>query len=378
MTSASETFEIYLVATPGLEAILLKEVQQLAFPAPRLVTGGVVFEGTWNDVMRANLQIRGAGRVLARIGSFHAVHLAQLDKQARKFPWYKVLRKDVPVRVEATCRKSKIYHAGAAIQRVATAITEELGAPISDDADITIKLRIENNLCTLSIDTSGEKLHKRGHKEATAKAPIRETIAALLLRACGFDGREPVLDPMCGSGTFIIEAAEIAMGLQPGRGRDFAFEKLKTFDAAAWKSMREGASCKIDSVHFFGSDRDAGAIRSATANAERAGVLTVSQFSRRTVSELQRPDGAGGLVILNPPYGARIGDKRPLHDLHASLGAVLKEHFYGWRVGLVTADKQLARSTGLPFKTPLGPINHGGLKVFLFQTEALKPGSPHP
>ncbi len=371
MPIPSAEYEIYFVATPGLEEALLAEVQSLGFTGAKLAVGGVTAIGDWSEVWRANLEVRGAGRVLVRIGAFHVGHLAQLDKLSRKFPWSDFLRKDVPVRVEATCRKSKIYHAGAAVQRIATAIKEELGAQISDDADVCVKARIENDLCTISLDSSGGMLHKRGHKEAIAKAPLRETIASLLLRAAGFSGQEPVLDPMCGSGTFIIEAAEIAVGLKPGRSRKFAFEQLASFDAAKWAVMQQSASTATQ-LKFYGSDRDAGAIRSSLANAARAGVSDVVTFQQKSISDLQRPDGESGLVIVNPPYGTRIGDKRPLFDLHATFGKVMRERFEGWRVALITTDPALAKATGLPFKKPGGTINHGGLKISLYLTPPLR------
>ena len=360
------SFEIFLVAPPGLEAALCAEAKAHGFPSSKQVTGGVVFHGSWPDVWRANLELRGPSHVLARIGEFHAVHLAQLDKLSRKFPWGQFLRSDVPLRVEVTCRKSKIYHAGAAKQRIATAIKEELKATISEDAELCIKARFENNLCTISIDTSGEPLHKRGHKTATGKAPMRENLAAMFLQQCGYTGNEPVVDPMCGSGTFVIEAAEMAMGLNPGRSRTFAFQQLKGFDTAAFAKMRNQLA-RGTSFLFYGSDRDAGAIASARANADRAGVSAVTHFHHLPISDLQPPEGPKGLVIINPPYGTRIGDKKKLQDLHATLGKVLLQRFKGWRVGLITTDASLAKATGLPFQKPFGPVNHGGLKVFLFQ-----------
>ena len=371
MQAPPTEFEIFFVATPGLEAMLLAEVMALNFKDAKQVTGGVTVIGSWPEVWRANLQVRGAGRVLMRMGGFHVGHLAQLDKLARKFPWADFLRKDVSVRVEATCRKSRIYHAGAAAQRIETALREELGATVSDDADVCIKARIENDLCTLSIDTSGGMLHKRGHKEAIAKAPLRETIASLVLRAAGFNGQESVLDPMCGSGTFVIEAAEIALGLYPGRSRRFAFEKLKSFDASKWSTMQHN-TVKSPSVKFYGSDRDAGAITSSIANAKRAGVENVVEFKHASISDVQRPDCVPGLVIVNPPYGTRIGDKRPLFDLHASFGKVMRERFSGWRVAMITTDIALAKATSLPFGKPGPTMNHGGLPVKLFLTPALK------
>ncbi|TNJ42081.1 class I SAM-dependent RNA methyltransferase [Phaeobacter sp. B1627] len=366
-------FEIFLVATPGLEQVLCQEARTLGFLQARQVPGGVSFDGTWPDVWRANLLLRGATRVLARIGSFRAFHLAQLDKRARKFPWGETLLSDVPVKVEVvTNKKSKIYHAGAATERIERAITEELGAPISPDAEVTVKVRIDDNTCIFSVDTSGEGLHKRGHKVAVGKAPMRETLAALMLGACGYQGQEPVLDPMCGSGTFVIEAAEMARGLAAGRSRTFAFQSLATFDAGGWEAVRSAVAPPRDvPLVFYGSDRNAGVIEMGRQNADRAGVSEICQFTHAAVSDLQRPDGPVGLVIVNPPYGARIGNKKQLFAVYGALGETLRSRFSGWRVGIVTSDTQLARATALPF-LPLGaPIAHGGLKVRLFQTGPL-------
>jgi putative N6-adenine-specific DNA methylase len=282
-----------------------------------------------------------------------------------------VLRKDVPVHVEASCTRSRIYHSEAAAQRIGRAIAEELGAPLKTDAELVIKARIEDDLCTLSIDTSGESLHKRGHKEAIGKAPMRETLASLFLRRCGFEGNEPVVDPMCGSGTFVIEAAEMAAGLNPGRARHFAFEQLANFNAAAWDKLKGSRSARVTQFRFFGSDRDAGAVQMARANAARAGVGGFTEFRLQPVSGLVPPEGPAGLVIVNPPYGTRIGDKKPLFALYGALGQVLLQRFRGWRVGIITTEAALANATGLPFQPPAPPVLHGGLKVTLYQTAPL-------
>jgi len=367
-------FAIFLATAPGLEATLAGEVSALGFGPAEAVPGGVEITGGWPEVWRANLSVRGANRVLARIGEFRAMHLAQLDKRARKFDWGSVLRADVPVRVEATCRRSKIYHAGAASQRIARAITETLGTPEAvegGEGAIRVMARIEDDLVSLSVDTSGAPLHRRGHKLATGKAPLRETLAALFLRQCGYDGTEPVLDPMCGSGTFPIEAAEIALGLAPGRDRRFAFEDLATFDASVWLAMRAGPAPRDTDLRFAGFDRDAGAVRMAADNAARAGVAECTAFACQPVSALARPGGAPGLVMVNPPYGARIGNRKLLFGLYGSLGEVLRREMRGWRVGLVTSDGGLAKATGLPFLPPGPPVAHGGLKVTLWRTDPL-------
>jgi putative N6-adenine-specific DNA methylase len=366
-----DQFEIFMTGTPGLEPALHAEAITNGFADAKLVQGGVTIVGGWPDVWRANLKMRGATRVLARVGSFMAFHLAQLDKRARKFPWGDLLDPKLPVRVEvSTSRKSKIYHAGAATQRIETALRESHGMTINADATIVIKARIDDNRVTISLDTSGESLHKRGHKEAVNKAPMRETLAALFLRECGYDGKMPVLDPMCGSGTFLIEAAEIACRLDPGRTRNFAFEQLASFNADKWAQMRKQSPTHTG-MKFYGSDRDAGAIRMSQANAKRAGVGDLITFQNHPVTDLQRPDGPPGLIICNPPYGGRIGNPTLLFGLYGSLGKTLKERFGGWRVGIVTSDAGLAKATGLSFKPKGPPVPHGGLKVWLFQTGPL-------
>lgn len=364
-------FEIFLVATPGLEAPLAAEARELGWQ-PEQQPGGVTIRGHWRDVWLANLRLRGATRVLARIGSFRALHLAQLDKRARKFPWAGILRPDIPVRIETTCRASRIYHAGAASQRIERAISEELGAPITADAPIAVKVRIEDDLVTISLDTTGESLHKRGHKQAVAKAPMRETMAAMFMREMGFDGSQAVLDPMCGSGTIVIEAAEMALGLVAGRSREFAFRHLRNFDAAAVAALTASASLTALPVRrFLGSDRDAGAVRMSRENAERAGVAGITAFDCRAIADLERPDLPPGIVMLNPPYGARVGNKGPLFGLHAAMGEVFRQRFGGWRVGIVTSEAGLAKATGLPFQPPGPIVAHGGLKVRLWQTAPL-------
>ena len=390
MTPASD-FEIFLVTAPGLEAALCAEARERRFRDPKIVKGGVTVQGGWPEVWRANLELRGATRVLARIASFRALHLAQLDKRARRVPWAEILRADVPVRVEASCKASRIYHAGAAAQRIERAIAEELGAPIvkavpkktgkSADRDapeedtraVQIKARIDDDLCTISVDSSGESLHKRGHKEAVNKAPMRETLAALFLRQCGYDGREPVpvVDPMCGSGTFVIEAAEIAAGLKPGRSRHFAFEQLANFDPALWQSLRTGGTPTTPTVRFHGSDRDAGAIAMSRANAERAGVSAWTEFTHHAISDLTPPEGPPGLVIVNPPYGARIGEGKSLIPLYHAMGQTLKTRFAGWRVGIITNEAALAKATELPFTEDGVSVSNGGIRVTLYRTGVL-------
>ncbi|SCA55234.1 N6-adenine-specific DNA methylase [Candidatus Terasakiella magnetica] len=363
--------EIFLVCVPGFEGTLCAELREKGFKKPKIDKGGVTLKGRWEDVWRANLLVRGASKVLVRLGAFRAMHLAQLDKRARKFPWADFLRADVPVRIDVTCKKSRIYHNKAAAQRIERALTEELGCEISSEAELCLKVRIYEDLCTISIDSSGEGLHKRGHKEALNKAPMRETLAALSLMACGYKGNEPVLDPMCGSGTFVIEAAEMATGLNPGRSRNFAFEHLVTFDRVIWEKLKETTLVKQPEAKFYGFDRDAGAITRSQENATRAGLQDICLFDKQAVSKLITPVGPKGLVIINPPYGVRIGEKKKLYPLYAALGKTLKEQFKGWRVGLITNTEGLAKTCELPFKPKPLSFSHGGIRVALYQTDDL-------
>jgi putative N6-adenine-specific DNA methylase len=369
--AAQPLFEVFLACAPGLEDMMCEEARTKGFAHAVVTPGGVAVRGGWSDVWRANLWLRGATKVIARIAAFEADHLTTLEARARRVAWASVLRRDVPVRVEAVCRRSRIFHSGAAAERIAVAIGNTLGAPIADDAPVAVMARIEDNQVTLGVDTSGDLLHKRGFKTAVTRAPLRETLAALLLRQCGFDGQETVFDPMCGSGTFLIEAAEIAAGLNPGRARSFAFEHLATFDASAWAMMRQvSAKPKSDAI-MVGQDRDAQAVSASEANAARAGVASRIRFAKGVISDAQPPPGPPGLVIVNPPYGSRLGDTEALAALYASFGRVMRERFSGWRIGLVTSESSLAWATGLPFLPPSAPVANGGIRITLYRTERL-------
>lgn len=363
--------EIFIATLPGAEPVLCQEMTALGFQGIKAVPGGVECRGVWEDIWRANLWLRTASRVMVRIGSFRAQQLSQLDKRSRQLPWQEFLRADVPVTVEAVCRKSRIYHSGAAEQRVAGAI-QAAGIPVSKDGAVSVFVRIDHDICTVSVDTSGELLHKRGFKMSVVKAPLRETQAALFLKMCGYEGGEPVIDPMCGSGTILLEAAQIAAAFAPGRERTFAFESLSGFAPASWQALQEqGTKNQKTDTRFFGYDRDAGAVAAARENAQRAGLSDHISFAQQSIDQLTPPEGPPGLVLVNPPYGARIGDGAKLKSLYQRLGAVLSQGFAGWRVGVITVDSHLAKATGLSFADTSAPIPHGPLKIRLYQTTSL-------
>lgn len=365
------SFEIFLATAPGLENALYDEVRTKGFKQAKAVKGGVTIIGGWPEVWRANLWVRGASRILARIASFRAAHLSQLNSRSKEIPWSDILDPQYAFRVEVSCSKSRIYHSGAAAERIDRAISDTLSVTSTPNSDILIMGRIDHDICTLSVDTSGALLHKRGYKASVNRAPMRENMAALFLQQCGYKGTEPVYDPMCGSGTFVIEAAEIASKLNPGRTRDFAFEKLVPFDPHAWDKMRKVKRRGETGLHFYGSDRDSGAVKMSTENAARAGVDKITNFKQLAISDITPPSDTPGLVILNPPYGGRIGETQKLIPLYKSLGKVLRMNFTGWRVGIITTETSLAQATGLPFLPTNAPVQHGGLRVTLFQTAPL-------
>ncbi len=350
---------LFAICLPGLEPLLADEARAAGFAGVVEMPGGVAMDGGAAEALEANLRLRIATRILWRLAAFRALHLAQLDKRARKLDWAAILPTGARVSVDAACRKSRIYHDRAAAQRVARAIADAV-PPRDGGPALALKVRIEDDLCTISLDTTGEPLHRRGHKQFVGKAPLREGMAAAFLARLGFDPAAPVavVDPMCGSGTIPIEAAEMAAGLWPGRSRSFAVEAL----GLARPAPPPGRAVP---QLFFGFDRDQGAVRGAAENAARAGVP--AGFACQPVSELRPPEGLPpGIVLTNPPYGQRIGDRKLLFGLYGALGGVLRDRFAGWRVGIVTADAGLAKAAGLDL-APFGPVSHSGLKVTLWE-----------
>ena len=306
----TQGFPCFAVAAPGLEPLVQAELEGLAGPfriaveAPE--AGGVSFRADLAGLYAANLHLRIASRVLVRVGAFHASAFHELERRGRRLPWAGFLPPGTPARFRVTSRKSKLYHQDAVAQRL---LTVSGAVPAADREAQEFVVRLFRDECTVSADASGELLHRRGYRLATAKAPLRETLAAAMLAGAGWNGAVPLLDPMCGSGTIPIEAALLARRIPPGLGRGFAFERWPGFDATVWERVRAAARERIAShaaVPLLGSDRDAGAVAAAAANAERAGVGHDVVWRRTAISGIE-PPAAPGLVLSNPPYGARVG-----------------------------------------------------------------------
>ena len=373
--------KLFAVCTPGLEPFVAQELHQLGLMGDEesgspYEPGGIEFQGSFHDVYRVNLHLRTANRVLVRLGRFYAAEFPELRRKAGRLPWENYLAPERAIALRVTCQKSRLYHETAVAERVAGAIGDRLGNPppihkyredSGTDLPQFIVVRLFDNLCTISIDSSGALLHRRGYRLASAKAPLRETLGAAMVMASGWDKISPLLDPFCGSGTIPIEAALLAGRIPPGFLRRFAFMNWPHFDSKVWEKLLADTTQAVvsDIPKIIGSDRDAGAIRAAEANAERAGLVGRIEFSRRAISAIDPPSGPGW-VVTNPPYGVRMSQTNDLRNLFAQFGKVMRVKCPGWRVTLICDRIQLIRNTGLDFDKGI-PTMNGGLKVRLFR-----------
>jgi putative N6-adenine-specific DNA methylase len=381
----ADSLSLFAVTAPGLEAVCAAELRALgiaAEPEP----GGVAWEGPLADLHRANLWLRSASRVVVRAAEFHARTFIELERHARRVPWERWVTPGRAVRLRVTAKKSRLYHEGAIAERLLGFIADRAGGlgatsaakGADDDADEggdaqLFVVRVLRDELTVSADSSGALLHLRGYRRAVAKAPLRETLAAAMLLGADWSGDAAVLDPMCGSGTLAIEAALIARRIAPGLAaadrapRGFAFTAWPGHDAQAWGRAVEEARAAIlpsSPVPIAGSDRDAGAVEAARANAERAGVGADVAFAVRPLSALEPPAAEAGLLVCNPPYGVRVGESDALRNLYAALGRVARARCPGWTLALLGADRRLEGQVGIALTAVLRTSN-GGIPVRL-------------
>lgn len=370
--------KLFAACSPGLESIVAQELHQLGLLGTALeefqfTTGGVSFKKDTEAIFRSNLWLRSANRVLVRLGDFYAAAFSELRKKAGRLEWERYLIPGKPIALKVTCRKSRLYHSDAVAERVAGAISDRLGRqstlikkPDKMGEIQLILVRLFRDHCTISIDSSGALLHRRGYRLASAKAPLRETLAAGILLSSGWTATTPLLDPFCGSGTIAIEAALMARNIPPGRGRSYTFMNWPNFDQIGWENLlaeSKQQECK-QNLKIFASDRDTGAILIAKANAERAGVAEAIEFSQRALSAVE-PTGTGW-VVTNPPYGHRVSGNQDLRNLYAQLGNVMRAKCSGWHIALLCDDQKLINYTGLNLKSDM-TLENGGIKIKLAQ-----------
>ena len=350
----------------------------------RTEEGGVGFSGSHETIARANLWLRTASRITVRVASFRAHAFHELARLARAIPWERFVARGAAVRFRVTSHGSKLYHTGGIAQRLAEAVEHRLGgaprvaAAASDgsdesgdeDAQLFVVL-VERDRFLVSADSSGALLHQRGYRQAVGKAPLRETIAAALLLASGWSGTTPLVDPMCGSGTIPIEGALLARRIAPGLRRRFKLLDWPEMDPSIWERVRGDAARRALSsspVPITGSDRDAGSVEAARANAERAGVGDDVSWSVRALSAMDRCTTESGTIATNPPYGVRVGDAEKLRDLYARFGSVARERCPGWQLALLSANPRLDAQLQLSFEERLRTRN-GGIPVRLLLAE---------
>lgn len=366
----------FAIAGPGLEALLADELKELGIKGTAVV-GGVEWNGSESSVAIANLWSRIASRVIVRIGEFNARSFFELERHAKKVEWQKYLGPKTAVQFRVTAKKSKLYHTGAIAQRLQEAIARQVkrdvviaGAGEDEDADVNAQIfivRVERDEFTISVDTSGALLHRRGYRQAVAKAPLRETLAAAMVRGAAWNARAPLVDPMCGSGTIAIEAAMMARKIPPGLERRFAFLEWPGADVTRWNSLVSHARGQIvarSPAAIAASDRDAGAIEAAKSNAERAGVANDIQFAVQAISAAGPVGSGAGLLITNPPYGERVGDSKAIRNLYAQFGNTARAKFHGWELAMLSANKTLDAQTQVDFEERFKTTN-GGIPVRL-------------
>lgn len=381
----NQKLQAYISCPPGLEPVLREEVRVLGIK-PATVSaknppitpageepGGIEVEATLTDIYRCNLHLRSASRVVVRLGSFYAAAFSELRKKASRLAWDQYLQPGSAVTFRVSCHKSRLYHSDAVAERVLGAIndfferfsksacTYQKGKPGQ-----LILVRIDHDLCTISVDSSGEQLHRRGYRLETAKAPLRENLAAGIILLSGWSESKAFVDPFCGSGTLPIEAAMIAQNIPPGINRDFAFFQWPIHQKDLWQAQLRSArqGILLNQSPIAGFDRDRGAIEAARSNAARAGLLDRITFVQQAISYLE-PPAPEGWIITNPPYGVRVSENKDLRDLYARFGAIFLHRFPSWSLAVLTTDDLLVSAMGLGEPKQKIHLVNGGIPVHL-------------
>jgi putative N6-adenine-specific DNA methylase len=365
------TRRFFATTSRGLEDVLAGEIRALGAREARVAPGGVSFPGDTALGYRANLWLRTANRVLLHLSDFPAPTPRALYEGVATVPWPELFPVRKTIAVDATVRDSGITHSHFAAQKTKDTVVdrfrESLGMrpdvdPLSPD--IRINVRIVRDACTLSLDLSGESLNRRGYRADPEEASLRETLAAGMVLLSGWDGRTPLVDPVCGAGTIPIEAALFATNTAPGLRRSrFSFQHLSDYDGSLWDSLIAEAKDKVHSLaatRIEGSDISPAAIRNARRNGKRAGVSGVVSLHTRDVKEFC-PSGPPGIILCNPPYGVRSKPGHEAETFYRALGEFFKKRCPGWTAYVLSGDPDATRHIGLKAsrKFPLmnGPID---------------------
>ena len=359
--------KLFAVAQPGLEEATYRELKELNING-NVVPGGVEFEGDLKEIYLTNLWLRTASRILLRLCSFRAKHFGELVRKATKCNWENYITPELSIKIRVTSRKSKLYHTKAIEERILKAIAEKLGFQPKlakyEDEGTSVIVRFEKDICTISVNTSGAMLHKRGYRVAETEAPIRENIAAAMIILSNWDKRTPFIDPFCGSGTIPIEAALLAANIPPGINRTFAFMKWKNFDLALWEEIKKEAENKRKeiTVPIFGFDIDPKAVEAAEKNAKAAGVSKYIGFKQASFPFLSIKKAT---VITNPPYGERLKIRRT-KLLYVHFGDWIRSNFSECEAYFITDKVSFAKSVSENVEE-ITNFSNGGIKVRLYR-----------
>jgi len=352
LSSSSRAERFFAPCPRGLEALLAAELAPLGAASPRATAGGVSFAGSWEVCYRANLWSRLASRVLWQVAEFDYASEDDIYAAARGVNWFDLFDVNRTLRVYVTAQKSPVKSLEFVTLRVKDAVCDRFRDDVGRrpdvdraEPDVRVHVFLEEKHGVLYLDTSGEGLFKRGWRMQSVEAPLRENLAAGIVMLTGWSFEQPLLDPMCGGATILVEAAAMARGRAPGMKRAFGFEKLDGFNGALWKSLREEAAQpakQAPKLALFGSDADAKSLTAARRNLAAAGVERWVSLEAVDVLERRAPAGAG-VMIANPPYGERIGESEALARFYPKLGDALKRNFAGWNCYFFTADRRMEK-----------------------------------
>lgn len=363
--------DFFAITSPEIETMCLEELKAcpMSVHDASVVEGGVIFKGRLWDMYAANLHLRTANRILMRIGEFKATNFRQFEKKLSDFPWELYLASDVIPKISVNTQKSRLYHKDAIAELVLASIqsrSANTGYPTFSEH---VFVRGVEDRFTLSIDTSGDLLYKRGIKIHVGKAPIRETTAAAILKYAGYDPCEPLVDPLCGSGTFSLEAAMIAANIPAGWFREFAFTGWQSFEEGRWKHLRREAEKNIiqpEQPMIFASDIDQKLCDHLENSISENGLSKMISVSCADVFEqtsLGYTVSKPGLIVLNPPYGKRIGTFEDSEDFFIQLCQHIQRNYKGWKFAIIASDKEVLKQISLKFK--ITPFFHGGMRLYL-------------
>lgn len=340
--------ELIATATFGLEAVVKREIQSLGYKILKTEDGKVTYLGDERAIVKSNLWLRSADRVLLKMGEFTALTFEDLFQQVKGISWEELVPPDGKFTVTGTSVKSQLHSVPSCQSITKKAIVERLRDYYGIDrfqetgAEYTVKVTLLKDRATITVDTSGAGLHKRGYRTADVAAPIKETLAAAMVQLSFWKAGRLLVDPCCGSGTIPIEAAMIGRNIAPGLNRQFAAEGWDMIPGSMWKEERQAAYQAVDyeaDPRIQGSDISKKAIRAARENAIEAGVDDCIDFHIMDISKLEPGAEKNGILITNPPYGERIGDEKVIRHIYQSLNGYMRDN-PGWSLFLVTTDKE--------------------------------------